>query len=189
MRKLRSSEKVEILQIGFLLRVAWWGNYFLLCTKETAFFPYFYHEIIFYSTERFDCAVNFKFYLNFFTFFNINKNQTLKEAIFELRSSHLFRDQPYKDRYCKRLRYHLQHSDHRVLQFSGFASNMFLFFGSKVSVRPVISQVFYPLRVFLSDFGHIFPTCFCRTSHNLICNKFAILKNKKLNKILEIGKF
>ena len=37
---------------------------FLLWTKETAFFPYFYHEIFFYSAELFDFAVNFKFYLN-----------------------------------------------------------------------------------------------------------------------------
>ena len=31
-------------------------------------------------------------------------------------------------------------------------------------------------RVF-EDFGHIFPTCFLQSSHNLICNKFTILKN------------
>ena len=36
-------------------------HYFLLWTKETAFFPYIYHGIIFYSAELFDCAVNFKF--------------------------------------------------------------------------------------------------------------------------------
>ena len=54
-------------------------HYFLLWTKETAFFPYFYHGIIFYSAELFDCAVNFKFYLNIFIFLNINTNQTSKE--------------------------------------------------------------------------------------------------------------
>ena len=52
---------------------------FLLWMKETALFPYFYHGIIFYSTELFDCAVNFKFYLNIFIFLNINTNQTSKE--------------------------------------------------------------------------------------------------------------
>ena len=54
-------------------------HYFLLCMKKTAFFPYFYHGVIFYSTELFDCAVNFKFYLNIFIFLNINTNQTSKE--------------------------------------------------------------------------------------------------------------
>ena len=61
-------------------------HYFLLWMKKTAFFPYFYHGIIFYSAELFDCAVNFKFYLNIFIFLNINTNQTSKE----LRSSHYF---------------------------------------------------------------------------------------------------
>ena len=52
-------------------------HYFLLWTKETAFFPYFYHRIIFDSDELLDCAVNFTFYLNIFTFLKIN--QTSKE--------------------------------------------------------------------------------------------------------------
>ena len=94
---------------------------FLLWTKETAFFPYFYHqkqpfrgfvtcnfiemelqhecspvnllhifrtpflkntpewmvmhyEINFYSAELFECAINFKFYLNIFIFLIINAN-------------------------------------------------------------------------------------------------------------------
>ena len=54
-------------------------HYFLLLTKETGFFPYFYHGIIFYSAELFDCAVNFKFNLNIFIFLNVNTNQTSKE--------------------------------------------------------------------------------------------------------------
>ena len=29
------------------------------------------------------------------------------------------------------------------------------------------------------DFGYIFPTCFLQNSHNLICNKFTILKNNR----------
>ena len=49
-------------------------HYFLLWTKETALFPYFYHGIIFYSAELFDYAVSFKFYLNIFMFLNINTN-------------------------------------------------------------------------------------------------------------------
>ena len=67
-------------------------HYFLLWTKETAFFSYFYHGIIFYSVELFQCAVNFKFYLNMFIFLIINKG-----AIFQLRSSHLYWGQPYKE--------------------------------------------------------------------------------------------
>ena len=42
-------------------------------------------------------AVKFKFYLNIFIFLNINTNHTAKGSIFELRNSHLFRDQPYKE--------------------------------------------------------------------------------------------
>ena len=71
-------------------------HYFLLWTKETAFFPYFYHEIIFYSAELFVCAVNFKFYLNIYMFKHTRKSN-IKGAIFELSSSHLFRNQLYKE--------------------------------------------------------------------------------------------
>ena len=48
-------------------------HYFLLWMKETAFFLYFYHGIIFYSAELFGCAVNFKFYLNILIFLNIRQ--------------------------------------------------------------------------------------------------------------------
>ena len=54
-------------------------HYFLLWMKEIAFFPYFYHEINFYSAELFDCVVNFQFYFNVFIFLNINTSQTSKE--------------------------------------------------------------------------------------------------------------
>ena len=54
-------------------------HYFLLRTKEAASFPYFHHDIFSASAEPFDCAVNFKFYLNVFIFLNINTNQTSKE--------------------------------------------------------------------------------------------------------------
>ena len=72
-------------------------HYFLLWTKEAAFFPYFYHGIIIYVAELFDCAVNFKFYLNIFIFLNHKHKSNIKGTIFELRSSHLFRDQLYKE--------------------------------------------------------------------------------------------
>ena len=38
--------------------------------------------------------------------------------------------------------------------------------------------------VFLGIWLHFCQPVFCRTSHNLVCNKFAILKNKKCNKII-----
>ena len=66
-------------------------HYFLLWTKEMAFFPYFYHEIIFYSAELSDCAVNFKFYLNVFYIFKHNTNQISKEQCLNcVKSSDLF---------------------------------------------------------------------------------------------------
>ena len=49
-------------------------TFFFIMNERNNAFPYFYHEIIFYSTELFDCTVNFKFYLNIFTFLNINPN-------------------------------------------------------------------------------------------------------------------
>ena len=76
MRKLRSSKKIKILKIEPILRVE---NTLFSITKEAVFFPYFYHEIIFYSTELFDCAVNVKFYLNVFIILNVNTNQTSRE--------------------------------------------------------------------------------------------------------------
>ena len=55
-------------------------HYFILLTKETAFFfLIFTNEIIFYSAKLFVCAVNFKFYLIIFIFLNINTNQTSKD--------------------------------------------------------------------------------------------------------------
>ena len=93
-------EKTEVFRKGrnFAIRTYFASSimrkhYFLLWMKETA---YFYHGI---GAELFDCAVNFKFYLNIFIFFNINTNQIskIKGAIFELRSNHLFRDQQYKE--------------------------------------------------------------------------------------------
>ena len=96
LRKLRSSKKAEILQIRLILRVEKWKNIiFYHGRKKQRFFLIFTNEIIFYSAELFVCAVNFKFYLNIFTFLNIKTNG-IKAAIVELRSSHLFWDQPYK---------------------------------------------------------------------------------------------
>ena len=66
-------------------------HYFLLWTKEAAFFPHFYHGVIFYSAELFEFAVNFKFYLNIFIFLNKNTNQRsdiwIKKQLFILRSA------------------------------------------------------------------------------------------------------
>ena len=63
--------------------------------KKKRFFL-FYHEIIFYSAELFDVAVNF--YLNIFDYvLNKNTNQNIKGAICQLRSSYLFWNQPYRE--------------------------------------------------------------------------------------------
>ena len=121
-------------------------KHFLLWRKETSFFPYFYHTLIFYSAELFDSAVkSFKdLYL-----FKYKHKSNIRGAIFQLRSSHLFRDQPYKE----------------VLEVKCQACNF--------------TGVLYFTGVF-EDFGHIFPTCFLQNLSYLICNKFAMLKNKKL---------
>ena len=65
--KTEASKKVDILQIGVFASCIM-KKHFLLCTKETVFFPYFYHEITFYSAELFDSVVHFKFYLNISVF-------------------------------------------------------------------------------------------------------------------------
>ena len=78
-------------------------HYFLLWTKEAEFFPYFYHGFIIYVAELFDCAVNFKFYLNIFIFLNHKHKSNIKGAIFELRRSHLFRITRTK-RFCRNSR-------------------------------------------------------------------------------------
>ena len=150
LRKLGSSKKVKLLQIGLIYFTSciMKKHSFLLWTKETAFFPYFYHEIIFYSAELFDCAVNYIFQ---------HKNKSnIKGAIFELRSSHLFGNQPYKE----------------VLEFIC-----------------QITLVFYPSLAFSRILFTFFRRVLCRTSHNLNCNKLAIIKNKSLTKILEVVKF
>ena len=126
-------------------------HYFLLWTKETAFSPYFYHEIIFYSTELVDFAFNFKFYVNIVIFLNINTNQTSTEQYL---------------------------NQEAVTYFLISRTKRFW----RSSVRPAISQVFYPLHVFLRILVTFFRPVFCRTSHNLIFNKFAILRNKELKK-------
>lgn len=47
---------------------------FFIMEVKSAFFPYFYNGIIFYSAEPFDCVFNFKFYLNIFIFLIRNTN-------------------------------------------------------------------------------------------------------------------
>ena len=118
---------------------------FLLWTKETTFFSYFYLGIMFYCAELFDCAVNLRFYLNIFIFLNKNTNQNQRSNIW-------IKMQPL--------------ISGSAIQ-RGFGNKM-----SGLQFHRCFTNVF-------EDFGHIFPTCFCRTSHNLVCNKLAILKNKK----------
>ena len=134
-------------------------HYFILLTKETAFFfLIFTNEIIFYSAKLFVCAVNFKFYLIIFIFLNINTNQTSKD----------------------------QYLNQEAVTYFGMSRTKRFW---KYSVRPAISQLFYPLRMFLKILVTFFRPVFWRTFQNLICYKFAILKNKKFAQILEVGKF
>ena len=78
-RKLRSSKKVEILQVTVVLRVVSWKKKFFHGTKKRRFFPYFHHDIIFFCAKLFECTFNFKFCWNIFIFLNINTNQTSKD--------------------------------------------------------------------------------------------------------------
>ena len=73
LRKLRSSEKVEILQIVLTWRVAQRENIIFYCGWKKQ------HFFLIFSAELFVCEVNFKFYLNIFIFLDINTNQTSEE--------------------------------------------------------------------------------------------------------------
>ena len=127
LRKLKSPKKKKFFaNWTYFISCIMKKNYFLLWTRETVLFPYFYYETIFYSAELCDCAVNFKFYQNIFTFLNKKTNQTWKEQYFNYEAATYFGISPTKW-FCK------------------------------LSVRPAILKVFYPLRVF---FDHIFPTYF-----------------------------
>ena len=76
---MRSSKKIEILQVVLVLRAVSWNNIFFR-EERNVFFPLFFHyEIIFCCAELFECAFNFKFCWNIFIFLNINTNQTSKE--------------------------------------------------------------------------------------------------------------
>ena len=81
------------------------------------------------------------------TFFK--QKSSIKGAISELRSSHLFRDQPYKE---------VLEVKCRVCKFTGVLSFTSI------------------LRTLITSFRPFFR----RTSHNLVCHKFAILKIKNL---------
>ena len=45
--KTEASKKVDILQIGVFASCIMKKHYFLLCTKETVFFPYFTMKLLF----------------------------------------------------------------------------------------------------------------------------------------------
>ena len=60
-RKLRSSKKIDILQVALVLRVASWKSIILFSWREeTVFFPYFLYEVIFCYAELFKCAFYFQ---------------------------------------------------------------------------------------------------------------------------------
>ena len=58
LRKLRSSEKFEILQIGLFCEMHNEKTLFSIMDERKSFFPYFYHGTTIYSAELFDCAIN-----------------------------------------------------------------------------------------------------------------------------------
>ena len=123
--RVEKTEKLKFCKSDYFASCIMKKLCFLLGIKEIAFFSYFYHEIISYSAELFDCELNFKFFLDIF-------KSNIKGAIFGLGSSHVFRDQPYTE----------------VLEVKYQSCN----FTSVLSFKGVFG-----------DFGHIFPTCFCRT--------------------------
>ena len=82
--------------------------FFLLWTKETAFFLIFTMELFFTALSYLTAQLTLNFtWIKFNLKFNLNliylyifkhkHKSNIKGAIFELRSSHLFRDQPYKE--------------------------------------------------------------------------------------------
>ena len=60
LRKLRSSKKVEILQVLLVLRDASWKNIFYHGANKRRFFPHFHYEIIFCCAELFEYTFNVK---------------------------------------------------------------------------------------------------------------------------------
>ena len=101
-RKLRSSKKVESLQVVLGLRVASWKNIIIYYGgKKRPFFPYFHNGIIFYCTELLDCAFNLKFCLNISTFLKINTNQTSKEQDLNFNKSSREQDNCLQDNYLE----------------------------------------------------------------------------------------
>ena len=72
-------------------------HYFLLWMKETAFFAYFYHGIIFYSTLSYLTVQSTLNFTRTSLYFKRKHKSNIKGAIFELRINHLFQNQPYKE--------------------------------------------------------------------------------------------
>ena len=71
-------------------------HYFLLWTKETAYFPYFLSWNYFLQRWAFLIAQSTLNFTWTSLYFKDKYKWNIKGAIFELRSSHFFRDQPYK---------------------------------------------------------------------------------------------
>ena len=60
LRKLRSSKKVEILQVVLILRGGSSKIVFFIMEEKNGVFCYFHYEIIFYCVELSECTCNFK---------------------------------------------------------------------------------------------------------------------------------
>ena len=96
LRKLRSSEKIEILQIGFILQVAWWENIIFYYGWKHSVFSLFLPWNYFLQLWAIWLQSTLTFTWTFCIFKHKHKSN-IKGAIFELRSSHLFQDQLYKE--------------------------------------------------------------------------------------------
>ena len=96
LRKLRSSEKIEILQIGCILQVAWWENIIFYYGWKHSVFSLFLPWNYFLQLWAIWLQSTLTFTWTFCIFKHKHKSN-IKGAIFELRSSHLFQDQSYKE--------------------------------------------------------------------------------------------
>ena len=96
LRKLRSSQKVETLQMRLILRVTWWENIIFFYDKRNSVFFLFLPWN--YFLQRWATWLRSQLYilLEHVYIFRHKHESNIKGAIFQLRSSYLFRDKPYK---------------------------------------------------------------------------------------------
>ena len=91
LRILRSS------QFGLILRVAWWKIIFFYYGRKNSVFSLFLPWNCFPQCWAIWLRSQFWILLEHLYIFKHKYQSNIKGAIFELRNSHLFRDQPYKE--------------------------------------------------------------------------------------------